>query len=451
MLDPVLTFPKKRTLGRYELLAPIGRGGMAVVWAARLRGSRGFSRLVALKAMLPHLSSDPRFEAMFLTEARIASRLRHPNVCRVLDVGEEDGLLFLVMDWVDGVSLSTLVRTCRASGDEIPLDVAAHLIAQAARGLHAAHVLTNDSGAIEGVVHRDVSPQNLLVTCDGVVQVVDFGIAKNGESSTERTETGLIKGKVAYVAPEQVAHAEIDARADVFALGVVLFELVTGVHPFRGETELATLLAIASDEPAPPIADDVPAALRSTLARAVAKDKADRYASMQELARDLEAYVSEAGGGADRTSRFVREAIANETDERAAILSQAVQDADDRDAATTRARRKRRGALLVAVPITLLTIVSVRALRDPDERPRAVSPNVVDSANAPRAVSVLRPASYPPPSGTLPGSPAIATKPSAIGSTAPAPPEAPTTDPTYAATSGPVDSGTPLLIRRPGF
>jgi eukaryotic-like serine/threonine-protein kinase len=235
-----------QTLGRYELLTPIGRGGMAVVWAARLQGSRGFSRMVAIKVMLPHLSVDPRFERMFLREAKIASRIRHPNVCEIADLGEQDGLLYLVMEWVDGDSLATVMR---ADGESLPHDVAAHIVAEAGRGLHAAHELTSDDGEHLDVVHRDVSPQNILVTTSGTVQIVDFGVAKAANDGEQTTQSGFTKGKVGYVAPEQVNGARVDARTDVFALGVVLYELTTHVHPFRGPTDLATLLAVASTDP----------------------------------------------------------------------------------------------------------------------------------------------------------------------------------------------------------
>jgi len=150
-----------QTLGRYELLAPIGRGGMAIVWAARLCGTHGFSKIVAVKTMLPALSSDPRFEGMFLAEAKIAARIKHPNVCEILDLGEDRGVIYLVMDWIDGEPLSRLRAICHARGRSIPSGIAAWIIAQAARGLHAAHELKDEAGDSCEVIHRDVSPQNI--------------------------------------------------------------------------------------------------------------------------------------------------------------------------------------------------------------------------------------------------------------------------------------------------
>ena len=280
----------EQTLGRYELLAPLGRGGMAVVWAARLHGTRGFSKLVALKTMLPALSSDPRFERMFLTEAEIASRIKHPNVGEILDLGEDNGVLYFAMELVDGEALSTLMRVCEDAGEEIPYAVAARIIAQSARGLHAAHELQDDEGRRVGVIHRDVSPQNILVGVDGLVKIVDFGVAKAAQRSENVTSSGFIKGKVAYLAPEQVAGPNVDARVDVFALGAVLYELTARRHPFRAGTDLATLLEISSDDPAPrPSRPDYPDALWAIVSRALSKDPSQRHASMRELAQELEA------------------------------------------------------------------------------------------------------------------------------------------------------------------
>ena len=278
----------EQMLGRYELLTPIGRGGMAVVWAARLSGMRGFSKTFAVKTMLPALSTSPRLQRMFLAEAKIASRIKHPNVCEILDVGEDRGTLYLVLEWVDGDPLSTLARECRRRGDgPVPSGIAARIGAKAARGLHAAHALRRDDGELYGVVHRDVSPQNILLTCEGEVKIVDFGVAKVAERSDRVTSSGFIKGKVAYLAPEQVHKHDVDARADIFALGTVLLELASGAHPFRRRTELATLLEIGAQEPVRPSLPGSPEQLESILARALARSPDDRYPSMRELAHDL--------------------------------------------------------------------------------------------------------------------------------------------------------------------
>lgn len=290
-----------RTLGRYELLAPIAKGGMAVVWTARLRGTRGFSKLVAVKTILPHLSADPRFERMFLTEATIASRIRHANVCEILDLGEDRGILYLAMELVDGEPLSVLTDAAR-DGERVPLVVAATIVARAARGLHAAHELCSEEGRRLDVVHRDVSPHNILVSADGTVKIVDFGVAKAALDQEQSTQSGVIRGKVGYVAPEQVNGDVVDARTDIFALGVVLYELTTGHHPFRSASDLATLLAVSSTDPArrpSEVASAYPPELEAIVTRAIAKAPAARYASMAELAMDLEAFLAGSSAGED--------------------------------------------------------------------------------------------------------------------------------------------------------
>ncbi|MDB4935773.1 MAG: Protein kinase [Labilithrix sp.] len=327
-----------QTLGRYELLTPIGRGGMAIVWAARLRGTHGFSKIVALKTMLPALSSDPRFEKMFLGEAAIAARIEHPNVCEILDLGEDRGIVYLVMEWIDGEPLSRLLSLSLAAGRAIPAGIVARIGAQAARGLHAAHAQKTDTGEPCAVIHRDVSPQNILVTCDGLVKIVDFGVARAAERSDHTTATGFIKGKVAYLAPEQIESREIDVRVDVFALGVVLHELLGGEHPFRGETDLATLLAIASPDPAPalPDTDACPAPLRAIIARALEKDANKRYASMKELAAALEAFAADADAEQDAVAAFVAGVLDERREKRGRELRAAAKAADmrrDRSAA----------------------------------------------------------------------------------------------------------------------
>src|SRR5687768_14908981 len=216
-------------LGRYELLAPIAKGGMAMVWAARLQGSRGFQKIVGIKTMLPSLGEDPAFEQMFLDEASLASQVRHPNVVEILDLGEQEGVLYLAMEWVDGEPLSQLLK--RTLPEPVPFPVAVRMALQACQGLHAAHELRNDAGELVGLVHRDVSPQNVLVTYGGVVKVVDFGVAKATGRVTAETSAGQVKGKIPYMSPEQATGGTVDRRTDVFAMGILLYMMTTGRHP----------------------------------------------------------------------------------------------------------------------------------------------------------------------------------------------------------------------------
>ncbi|MBS2013677.1 MAG: serine/threonine protein kinase [Deltaproteobacteria bacterium] len=341
ILGALASLGADRRLGPYELIVPIGRGGMAVVWAARRRGSHGFSKMFAVKVMLPH-ASDPRFERMFLNEAKIASRIHHANVCAIEDVGEADGVLYLVMEWIDGDSLATLVAN---GGSPLSTMEVLHVASACARGLAAAHAAGGDAERPAGVVHRDVSPQNILVTPAGEVKIVDFGIAKAMLEGELTTESGVIKGKAAYVAPEQVNGGAVDARTDVFALGVVLFELLTGRHPFRGSSDLATLLAIASTDPAPPLqlASDVPArdAIERIVARALAKDPDDRYASMEELGRDVDEVIE--GLGTSEVATRARELFRSRLEPLRVLRADRIARAELRAAEAASAREERRG------------------------------------------------------------------------------------------------------------
>jgi eukaryotic-like serine/threonine-protein kinase len=296
-------------LGRYELLMPIAAGGMAMVWAARLKGSRGFQKIVAVKTMLPKLSEDDTFEKMFLDEASLASKVRHPNAVEILDLGEQDGVLFLAMEWIDGVPLNQLMKIAKRRGG-VPPTVATRIVMQACAGLHAAHELTDAKGVLIGLVHRDISPQNILVTYAGVAKVVDFGVAKATALGDGATQAGQLKGKVSYMAPEQVRGEPIDRRADVFAMGIVLYALTTGKHPFRKESEGATLFAITAPEPvvAPrKFMPDYPEPLQAVLLKALEKNRDQRYQSASELLQALDKALPPTARGSDEeVGAFVR-------------------------------------------------------------------------------------------------------------------------------------------------
>src|SRR5713101_494176 len=190
-------------LDRYELLCPIASGGMATVWLARLRSKHGFEKLFAIKTIKTDLIHDMRFQEMFLDEARIASGIQHPNVAQILDLGEQDDVLYIIMEWVDGESLAKIRKLASKRGTPVPLGFALRIMADACAGLHAAHQLRDVRGKSLGVVHRDVSPQNILISAAGSVRVIDFGIAKATSRSAGETKSGIIKGKIHYMAPEQ--------------------------------------------------------------------------------------------------------------------------------------------------------------------------------------------------------------------------------------------------------
>jgi hypothetical protein len=372
--------PTVQTLGRYELLTPIGRGGMAVVWAARLRGTHGFSKIVAIKTMLPVLSADPRFEAMFLAEAQMASGIKHPNVCEILDLGEDRGTVYLVMESIDGEPLSRLEDACRESGRKVGCGIAARMIAQAARGLHAAHELKTESGEASPVIHRDVSPQNILVTCEGIVKIVDFGVAKAAVRGTPTTAAGVIKGKVAYLAPEQIDARDIDSRVDIFALGIVLHELLGGVHPFDGDTDLATLLAIASPDPSPPLPggdEAFPAALRAIVARALEKDPAKRFATMRELAIALEDFADDMETTADAVASFVTEILGEVRAKHRREMREAARSADAQPVRATPAEAVVPAVAVAPAEAVVPAVAVVPAKSETLEEPAARSPRNV--------------------------------------------------------------------------
>ena len=284
-----------QALGRYELLLPIAKGGMGQVWAGRLRGARGFQKLVAIKTVLPAREDTERMERMLFEEARIAGLIQHANVAQTLELGEDRGILYLVMEWVDGEPLSAVMKSCE--GSEIPLLVAVNLIGQALRGLQAAHELCDEQGVCLGVVHRDVSPHNLLVSYTGGAKLVDFGIAKAMNQSSSSTETGEIKGKFAYMAPEQILVQDVDQRADLFAVGIILYLLTTGQHPFKNHDPASVLHSITSQDEVPRASLVKPGysrTLESIVMKALEKDRQKRWASAAEMRLALQSAVPDA-------------------------------------------------------------------------------------------------------------------------------------------------------------
>ncbi|HVZ74790.1 MAG TPA: serine/threonine-protein kinase [Polyangia bacterium] len=278
-------------LGRYQVIGRLATGGMAEVYLALSGELSGFRTLVVVKRILPHLASNHEFIRMFLDEARIAALLDHPNVVRIIEVGHDGDEYFLVMELVQGKPLSAIVRKAAKEGSPLTPALAAYIVAQAANGLGYAHNLVDADGRPLGVVHRDVSPQNILVSFEGAVKVIDFGIVR-ALGRVSQTNPGGLKGKIEYMSPEQASSEEVDRRADVFALGVVLWEALTGKHLFRRETELGTMRAIV-DEPIPPASDVTPVApeLDAIVTRALAKKREDRFQSAQEMALALERYA----------------------------------------------------------------------------------------------------------------------------------------------------------------
>ncbi|MEO6598547.1 MAG: serine/threonine-protein kinase [Polyangiaceae bacterium] len=280
-------------LGNYELVLRVGRGGMASVWVARERAqTTDDDRLVAVKVMLNELADENEFIKMFLDEVRLVRSIHHPNVVDVYDVGEHEGMMWMSMEWVEGESLHTVIAEA-GKRRAIPPELAVRIIADAAAGLHAAHELMDLDGSLRGVVHRDISPHNILIGTNGTVKLVDFGVAKALGRISEATRAGQLKGKFGYMSPEQALGKGVDRRSDIFSLGIVLFELTTSRRLFRGEHDIETLrLVISGAIPKPTFIDPkYPPELERIVLKALERDVSARYQTAAEFEHDLRAYL----------------------------------------------------------------------------------------------------------------------------------------------------------------
>jgi eukaryotic-like serine/threonine-protein kinase len=278
-------------IGRYALFDELAAGGMATVHLGRLLGPKGFSRTVAVKRLHAHFVKDPEFVTMFMDEARIVSRIVHPNVVSMVDVVQSEAGLFLIMEYVHGESLSRLMRTARKAGEPIPHRVVAAVMSGVLLGLHAAHETKGADGQLLGVVHRDVSPQNVILGADGSARVLDFGIAK-AAGRAQITREGQIKGKLAYMSPEQI-RGQVDRRTDVFAAAVLLWEMLAGRRLHEGMKEVDIVTRVVKGDFAPPsaFAAQISPEIDAIVLRALAADPNERFASARELALELERVV----------------------------------------------------------------------------------------------------------------------------------------------------------------
>lgn len=283
------TQPQARIVGRYAIYGEIASGGMATVHFGRLVGQVGFSRTVAIKRLHPQFAKDPDFVSMFVDEARLAARIQHPNVVPTVDIVCIDDELFLVMEYVQGEALSKLIRAARRAEQMVPPRIATSIVAGALHGLHAAHEAKSERGEPLNIVHRDVSPQNILVGSDGVSRVLDFGVAKAAMRVTS-TRDGQMKGKIAYMAPEQMRGRGVDRRTDLFAAGVVLWEALTGRRLFDGNDPGEILTKLLEEPIALPssVEPSVPPVLDELVMRSLERDITRRYATAREFAIALE-------------------------------------------------------------------------------------------------------------------------------------------------------------------
>jgi serine/threonine-protein kinase len=279
-----------RKIGRYVLFNEIAHGGMATVHIGRLQGPAGFSRTVAIKRLHPQFARDPEFVAMFLDEARLAARVQHPNVVSVLDVVAAEGELFLVMDYVHGESFAKLHKAAREGKKPPPPRIVTAIASNVLDGLHAAHEARNERGDPLGIVHRDVTPQNVMVGADGVARMLDFGIAKASQYAHQTTREGQIKGKVNYMAPEQVSGEHVDRRTDVYAASVMLWEALTGKRFMPlGEFIATAQLILTRDHPKPSeVNPAVPRELDAVILKGLARDPEQRWQNTHAMAAALE-------------------------------------------------------------------------------------------------------------------------------------------------------------------
>ena len=290
------------SLGRYEICGKLAEGGMATIYLGRLHGPKGFGRTVALKMLRPECAHDPNFVAMFIDEANLLGKLAHPNIVQIYELGEEDGQLFIAMEMLFGESLAQIWDECRMRNARLRGDLVAWIGARVAEALHHAHELCDTDGSPQNIVHRDVNPTNLFVTYDGHVKLLDFGLVK-AVRKVAQTQIGVVKGKLAYLSPEQITGKTVDRRSDIFSLAATLYEVSTDQRLFKRETDEATIEAVREALVPDPTSSvpDYPSLLWLVLRRALERDPTERYATGQELARDLDG-VARAQGSIIQTS-----------------------------------------------------------------------------------------------------------------------------------------------------
>jgi serine/threonine protein kinase len=281
-----------RRLGKYELLERIALGGMAEVYRARQEGPAGFEKELVVKRILPQHARDEQFIEMFLDEARLAVRLAHPNIVQIIELGYEDGSYFIAMEYIRGISLGDLMDRAAVLGLRLPYHYVARIMASVCAGLDYAHAFADVDGQSIGLVHRDVSPDNVLVSYNGAVKMIDFGVAKAATNET-KTNSGVVKGKFCYMSPEQIQGQPLDGRSDIFSVGILLYEACVGTRPFSESSGLGTVSAIMTQEPPLPRerSPDMPLDLQAIILRALVKDRDQRYPQCRDMQRELEQFI----------------------------------------------------------------------------------------------------------------------------------------------------------------
>ena len=362
--------------GKYTLLNRIAVGGMAEVFLARQEGLEGFEKTICIKRIRPHLSSQPNFVRMFLNEAKLAAQLNHPCIVQIYDLGRVNDSYFIAMEYISGRDMSRIIPKADKAGIPFPMIYALRIASNVCEGLYYAHTKTDAYGNALNVVHRDVTPENVLVSWNGTVKIVDFGIAK-ANSQLEQTRAGEIKGKLSYMSPEQCMGQPLDARSDIFSLGSVLYEWITGYKLFTGENEMAILKSIIDGKIYPPsyFKEDVSEAVERILMKALEKDRAKRYQSAWEMQFDIDTYLasSEFTPSNIHLSNFLKQIFGDEIEREKEVLIKHREASDRFKAANP-----------VDEEILELEDVGGRALTDSSRAPGGVDPLLEATADGRR-------------------------------------------------------------------
>ncbi|NOJ90809.1 serine/threonine protein kinase [Myxococcus xanthus] len=391
------------TFGRYELLRKLAIGGMGAVYLARQKGPVGFQKLLVVKRLLPHLSEDDEFIDMFLDEGRIAAHLNHPNIAQIYDLGDVDGQYFIAMEYVHGEAVGPLGARAQQHGITIPLGLKCRIIADAAAGLDAAHNARSPSGRKLALIHRDVSPQNVLVGFNGGVKLIDFGVAK-ASGKLSQTIVGTIKGKHAYMSPEQARGEPLDSRSDVFGLGTVFYELLTQQRLFKRETELATLKAVVGTKIVPPseLVPEIPKALDAIVFKALARKRDERFSTAGELQLALEEFLltEKLHATTAHLAAFMRDMYAEELEEDRFATEPTIINFDPRQAARAQSPRPPARASGGSSPATSPVNAGQPRPAAP-ARPPAAAPGAKPAPAKPARTQTTEaaPAKRPPPKG----------------------------------------------------
>ncbi len=398
------TAPKRQPIpfGKYLLLDRINIGGMAEVWRAKTFGAGGFERLVAIKRILPNIAEDEEFITMFIDEAKITVQLNHANIAQIYELSSIANSYFIAMEYVSGKDMRAMFDRCRKRGEPAPIPLTAYLIAQCCEGLDYAHRANDKNGRPMGIVHRDVSPQNAIISYEGEVKVIDFGIAKAAGKAT-KTQAGILKGKFGYMSPEQIRGLPLDRRSDVFAIGVCLYEMLTGERLFVGDSDFSVLEKVRKVEVLPPshFNRKIPDALEKIVMKSLAKDVDERYSYASELGEDLRKFLYTSGYSFGRKdlAAFMKATFAEDVDKEKTRLQEYsdIKPPEGMLAAADMGFGMGHVPSPANIPLNASAVTAM-----PTMAPPMVAPSSMNLAPVIRAPPTLAPASSAPRPGNLP-------------------------------------------------